>query len=484
MKACKKDKNELLHQIRMLYALKYMIKHRKNKKQQIVACHYPRPLKSYKYTRVTSGYRIYSYSVKKASFINNPLMPKNLKYLLSTNSSPFCYDKLKHKDYRSRGYIVIPQNFSIIDNPEESFYTIQKLVYALFIEDNSFIKLDYQYTNNVELSSQVLVDIILKDYLNFVRALKKQYFTKIPFTESLSGININNEDVQKMLFSVGTPRILGIRNNKFADVEEYPLCVHDNETEKDRIKRMEKKELDTSEMADYVINSLKRMNKCLTSEKRDDLCIVIGEILINAEEHATTNYRYSIGYFKEEIVGNKHLGIFRLVILNFGKTIYEKFKSEDCPNKDIVKRMEELSEKYTKREFFKQSKFDEETLWTLYALQEGVTSISSKDYKRGNGSIRFIDSFFNIKGSPDTDSISKMVIASGNSRIVFDGTYRITKQQKDNQSVYKVMAFNDSGNIEDKPDTKYVYKESYYFPGTLISAKILLNDDDSVLNNN
>ena len=283
MKACKKDKNELLHQIRMLYALKYMIKHRKNKKQQIVACHYPRPLKSYKYTRVTSGYRIYSYSVKKASFINNPLMPKNLKYLLSTNSSPFCYDKLKHKDYRSRGYIVIPQNFSIIDNPEESFYTIQKLVYALFIEDNSFIKLDYQYTNNVELSSQVLVDIILKDYLNFVRALKKQYFTKIPFTESLSGININNEDVQKMLFSVGTPRILGIRNNKFADVEEYPLCVHDNETEKDRIKRMEKKELDTSEMADYVINSLKRMNKCLTIEKRDDLCIVIGEILINAE---------------------------------------------------------------------------------------------------------------------------------------------------------------------------------------------------------
>ncbi|MBO4640147.1 MAG: hypothetical protein J5710_10370 [Treponema sp.] len=484
MKKCKKDKNELLHKIRMLYALKYIIRHRKNKKQQIVACRSPRPLKSYKYTRVASGYRAYSYSVKKASFINNPLMPKNLKYLLNTKSSPFCYDTLKHKDYRSKGYIVIPQNFSIIDNPEESFYTIQKLVYALFIEDNSCIKLDYQVTNNVELSSQVLVDIILKDYLNFVRTLKKQYYTKIPFTESLSGININNEDVQKMLFSVGTPRILGIRNNKFADVEEYPLCVHDNETEKDRIKRMEKKELDTSEMADYVINSLKRMNKCLTSEKRDDLCIVIGEILINAEEHATTNYRYSIGYFKEEIVGNKHLGIFRLVILNFGKTIYEKFKSEDCPNKDIVNRMEELSEKYTKREFFKQSKFDEETLWTLYALQEGVTSVSSKDYKRGNGSIRFIDSFFNIKGSPDTDNISKMVIASGNSRIIFDGTYRITTQQKDNQSVYKVMAFNDSGSIEDKPDNKYVYKGKYYFPGTLISAKILLNDDDSVLNNN
>lgn len=117
-------------------------------------------------------------------------------------------------------------------------------------------------------------------------------------------------------------------------------------------------------------------------------------------------------------------------------------------------------------------------MWTLYALQEGVTSISTKRYKRGNGSIRFIDSFFNIKGSQSVDNISKMSILSGKTRIIFDGKYEITTKTNDAGNVFKVMTFNKSGNIEDKPDSNYVYSVDDYFPGTMISAKILLNEDD------
>ena len=200
-----------------------------------------------------------------------------------------------------------------------------------------------------------------------------------------------------MIFSVGSPVTLKVREQKFNDIIPYKLCVHDNEKEQDLDIRMEQKELDTTEMAEYVIDCLQRMNKELTPDKLDDLCTVIGEILINAEEHSSTKYRFSIGYFKEENIDGKHFGIFRLVILNFGQTIYEKFKNEDCPNKAIVSKMKELSKSYTKRNMFFQRKFEEENLWTLYALQEGVTSISPKDYKRRNGSIRLIESFFNIK---------------------------------------------------------------------------------------
>lgn len=469
-------------QSRMRYVLKRKIKRNKKHNNNGVVISSvpvtPRSVRRNNHNLVLYPKKNVPKKEKKAAFINSPMMPKNLKYLLVTEKSPFFYKDIKSKGFHTQGVINIPRNFSIIENPTESFKAIQKLVYALFVEDCQTITLDYYNTKNVELSSQVLVDIILKDYLKFVTILKKNYSKQIPFTEHIQGVSINEKDIQKMLFSVGTPRILGIRNIKFDDIEEYPLCVHDNEKEKDVIKRMEQKELDTSEMADYVINSLKRMNKTLTSEKRDDLCTVIGEILINAEEHSTTKYRFSIGYFKEEIVENKHFGVFRLVILNFGETMYEKFKSNQCPNKNIVSRMEDLSSKYTKRSLFFPSKFEEETLWTLYALQEGVSSVSSDEYKRGNGSIRFIDSFFNIKGSPDTDNISKMVIVSGKSRVVFDGTYCIQTQQKIDGSVYKVMSFNESGSIEEKPDNNYVYKDSYYFPGTLISAKILLNDDD------
>ena len=48
---------------------------------------------------------------------------------------------------------------------------------------------------------------------------------------------------------------------------------------------------------------------------------------------------------------------------------------------------------------------------------------------------------------------------------------------------FKIMTFNNSGNIEDKPDNKYVQCVDNYFPGTFISAQILLNEDDLENNN-
>ena len=38
-----------------------------------------------------------------------------------------------------------------------------------------------------------------------------------------------------------------------------------------------------------------------------------------------------------------------------------------------------------------------------------------------------------------------------------------------------MMTFNDTGNIEEKPDSKYVRYEKNYFPGTMLSAKIRID---------
>jgi hypothetical protein len=168
-----------------------------------------------------------------------------------------------------------------------------------------------------------------------------------------------------------------------------------------------------------------------------------------------------------------------LAILNFGNTIYEKFSDPNCPNIEIVEKMRNLSNSYNKRNLFFIKEFEEETLWTLYALQEGVTSIAPTQYKkRGHGSIQFIDSFFNIKGKDQVeDKVSRMTILSGNSKITFDGTYNISEKIVDGDQ-FKFMTFNNSGNIEDKPDQKFVKFVDNYFPGTIISAKILFNHDD------
>jgi hypothetical protein len=144
--------------------------------------------------------------------------------------------------------------------------------------------------------------------------------------------------------------------------------------------------------------------------------------------------------------------------------------------------MKNLSEQYTKNKFFVFKQFEEESLWTLYALQDGVTSIAPERYiKRGNGSIQFIESFFNIKGRmKEFDDVSRMTILSGNTNITFDGSYNITKGMIDDEE-FKYMTFNESGKIEDKPDSKFVKFVDNYFPGTIISAKILFNEDDLII---
>lgn len=408
----------------------------------------------------------------------NRFLPINISYLLSCENSVFYFEKLKLIELDGYGNFLVPKEFSIVDNPKESYKFIQQVTAALVFQKFTILNIDYKNCIRADLGAQVLLDIILKDIISFYKIIRriKPRFAKV---KEINGTNFKSEAIKKFLLSVGSPAIHMNRSVHFNDIIPYKLCIHDRESHIDPIKIIEKKDVDTTTLVDYVLDSLARINKKLTPEKIDDLCIVISEILINAEEHSSTKYRFSIGYFHEINENSKHYGVFRLAILNFGKTIYEKFKDPNCPNIEIVNRMKDLSMKYTKNNFFHWKKFEEETLWTLYSLQEGVTTIPTDVYrKRGNGSIRFIESFFNIKGDEDSlDDISRLAILSGNTSIIFDGKYKIYEKSVNNE-LFKFMTFNESHNIEDKPDPKYVKFVDEYFPGTIISAKILFNDDD------
>lgn len=473
----KEDKKKLLQKIRYRAWLR---KVRKQKSKKIS----PKPNKKV----ITPRKFKRPYNKSKLPFIPNlarqkyeylkKYLPVNLKYIVTKEDCPFNIESIRKEHYKYADCIKIPEKFSIIDNPEQSIIVFRKMLSALLIEKNENVTFDYVECKDIELGTQALFDIILKDYTTFCNICKKIHRNGYNIFPNFGAININDIDIQKFLWSVGSPANLGIGEIKDSSVKKFKLRVYDNAKEIDENTRMEKKDLDTTEIADYVIDSLATMGKQLTAKKRDDLCTIIGEILINAEEHSTTNHRFSIGYFKENRQNGTHNGLFRLVILNFGDTIYEKFKSEDCPNKDFVNRMKSLSDKYTKKFFFIKGEFEEECLWTLYALQEGVTSVSKDCYRRGNGSIRFIESFFNIKGNRFSDNISRMNIISGKTRILFDGKYGINERKSSNGETHKTMTFNNTGNIEDKPDSKCVICSKYYFPGTIISTELLLNEDD------
>lgn len=405
-------------------------------------------------------------------------LPHNLAFLIQSDNSPFCLQQIrKDTSLDTNGYIYMPSVFSLCDNTNETINAIKQIIYSFFIKIPREIVFDYSNCKSIGLEAQALMDVILIEYKTFLNKCASMRSQRIvsSFPNSIGAININDEKLKKMMFSVGSPANLGIKRNDYPDIIRYSMCSHHalNESDKKQIKAQ--KELDTSRAIDYVIDCLKKMGKKLTPKKRSDLCTVIGEILINAEEHSSLHHRFSMGYFHEVKEGEQHKGLFHLVILNFGLSIYEKFRNDGtCPHATVEK-MKALSAQYTSRSLFKRGEFEEETLWTLYALQQGVTSVP--DMERGNGTIQFIKSFFNIKGTQATDNVSRMVLLSGRTEIIFDGTYEVREKIVGNDK-FNVMTFNDSGKIEDMPDKRFVKTTDTYFPGTIITAEILLNEDD------
>ena len=375
-----------------------------------------------------------------------------------------------NKRDKSRRILRLPSVFSLVEAPRESFEFIHLLFITLHKDKTKKLIFDYSRCSYIGLEAQVYMDVILKFFIDHLKNKNSKYSS----IQEITAINIYDEEILKLLFSVGSYAIMNNKEYSFDDIIPYRLCIG-NRLDADSIGN---KEIDTTKLIDYVLECLKRVNKILTPDRLRDLSQIIGEVLANAEEHSSLNHRFSIGYYKDKEIEGKHCGLFNLVILNFGQTIYEKFKAPDCPTKHIVRQMKNLSSHYKNKKFFFPKELEEETLWTLYSLQEGVTSKANYK-KRGNGSIRFIESFFNLGGNNlGSDGVSKLTILSGNTEVIFDGTYQITTRTKDNNT-FKIMSFNSSGNLNLKPDKRYVKLNKNYFPGTLISAKILLTEEDT-----
>jgi hypothetical protein len=405
------------------------------------------------------------------------LLSDSLKYIADCEKTEILEPSFNnHNKFKKVKSLKVPIVFSLVDNPNESYTFIKNVINTIYHNKAKELRLDYSNTTIVHIGAQLYLDILLRDIFTYSKKLSNKQ-PNLSLLNKVRSINVKNENVEKLLHSIGSFAIHMNTNKTYEDIVPYKLCEFKKNDSSSTLFNIETKERDVTDLVQYVIDSLEKINKELTDDSIENLSIIIGEILINAEEHSTNQHRFSIGYFQSNN-GEEETGIFNLVILNFGKTIYDKFKDKDCPRKDIVKQMEDLSEKYTSKRLFGET-IKEETLWTLYALQEEITSVSpQKNIKRGNGSIKFIESFFSLKGeNGNLDSVSRLAILSGNTSIVFDGTYGIKETTKV-EDKFKVMTFNESGNISDKPDANYVKFVKNHFPGTIISAQILISKDD------
>ena len=451
------------------------LKEKEKRKQRRIA--------SAKQFAIDADYRNIGKKVKNYSDAIAEFLPTTLSYLSVCKDSPLYIQNLKQPQYTEDANLMVPKNFSLVDNESETSTFLQTVTAILFWQACRTLRLDYVNCIFCDLATQIILDSILKDYDKFIHRCERASLNlnrigiKI---SSIGGNHIYDKSVQKLIHSVGSPVVLKNESSLHRSVEPYKLRYFEAR-EASKLAKSGQKEIDSTTLITYLDSCLARLNKQLSSDARQDLGYILGETLANAEEHSSLHSRYLIGYFEESKDTTRHYGLLNLVIMNYGKTIYEKFKypEESIPfNTRCQEQMKGLSDSFHSRNIFIKDEFTEETLWTLYSLQGGVSCIPPEIKKRGNGTIQFIESFFKIKGDSDVDNVSRMTIWSGRARIDFDGSYHPGETLDENGNKIGVMTFNKSGTINEKPDSRYVYSTKTYFPGTLIFAKLLINEDD------
>ena len=219
------------------------------------------------------------------------------------------------------------------------------------------------------------------------------------------------------------------------------------------------------DITDMVIQGMKDNND-LKFELSPDAYLAISSTICehfdNIYEHVPlAENAYLCGFY------NKDLKQITVLIFNFGITIKESFDHKALPQ-EIKKEINSVMENHTKRQWLGlKTGFTEENAITLLALQEGVSSKLEYDASRGFGIMNYIEHCFNLnKGC-------KITLISGRTVIKIDEKYSVSEKFFIDRK-RKIIAFNETNNIYDKPDKDYVKNIAIYFPGVIIETSIPL----------
>lgn len=386
---------------------------------------------------------------------------------------------------RRSARIKIPQDFSFLDNPEETLETLHDLIRWLRYDRLNTLEFDHRDCQNMDLCASAVLDVLL---LQGIRNAKLRH-RKIQLSGKLS----RNDDVNVLLKvngllkAINHPRSKEIPGEMVDRLRIFPIrrgskSPPDQSTETERA---------SSELVAFFNSCLQREGYRLQKEKQGTLVDMIAELLVNAEDHSAFDVGrsgpqwYAIGYYKGSTIEGAG-GECHIVLFNFGRSIFESLKSDDTSYllKQEISKLVDAHQRaghfdilvvLARKVFRKTVQFwQEDALWTVYALQEGVSRFlhTAGNEDRGNGTVRMIGFFTEL--APNGP---KMVLVSGRTWIKFDGTYSLGTIMKAG-GARRIIAFNAANDLNQPPDPKFVNTMERGFPGTLVSLKFTLRSED------
>lgn len=364
--------------------------------------------------------------------------------------------------YSGRVDFQIPVRFSMIDNPEGTIAFLQRLRTVVGSDKVTHISIDHRTCEHTDLCASVLMDVILmtaRRHWAWTKQRVKVEGSLPPPTSPIHKLLVNSGVVANLIGPSNIPKELLEGVHKFKLVKGGLTSPIDSA----------RKEIVSSDLAAYFASCLRTAGFELKLDAQGMLSSIVSEVLDNAELHGNADGRwYAIGYFNPD-AANAIDSSCHIVLFNFGDSVYQSLKRKDAPA-HLKSNLKGLSVKHEKSLLNRKGGFRESTLWTLYALQEGVSRLAGEEGEvaRGGGTVDMIR-FFNELSAGE----QRMAIVSGDTFILNDGTYMPRKDQNNNT----VLAFNSDNDLNQAPDPQFVSGLGVVFPGTLVSLRFPFNKE-------
>lgn len=356
--------------------------------------------------------------------------------------------------------LIIPDVFCFSREPNGTVDFLRNLYGILKNYQVKIVTIDYSKCESLGLCAVLLMNLIMMECKKWrtSQGIPIEYKGKTISADILS----EDAEINSLLYVSGILKRLGItKRRKKNDTIEYLGLISNGESSK----------VATS-VIEYINRSLSRHGLQLTPKGNNYFGRLLGEIVDNCHQHGgDDSVWYTLGFYNYD--GQSNTGNFRLVILDFGQTIYEGLRKNSTAA--IRRRIEHYVRKSRIRFLTQES---EETLYTLFSLQQRASRFASKsDSVRGNGTVVFLDAFQNLFGGDIINGKPLLSITSGRCSILFDGTYQLKEVQYGDRYRNKIIAFNKDNDLTREPDQRYVRSIKYGFPGTVISMEMHISDE-------
>lgn len=407
--------------------------------------------------------RLHAYSGGKPD--NNIVGTDYLKVIKQLDKKHFELPSIAYQPKKEE-IIIIPEVFSISENPDTVIKILRRIYTIGRKKRTNQLTFNHINCKRLGLSASTMLDII-------VLAIDR-YRETIHHPIDYDG-HIPQDDLAKdILLASGLPYHLNALYFAQIDKEhierfETVKGVYDT--------KANKADKTATDMTSYFNRCLKTQNYELNDNGLNLLSTILGEVISNCEIHGGTDSTwYTQGHY--QIHTENSYGEMQLLFLNIGNTIYDGLKLDSSmETKQRLQHIMKLQHNNIS------SDWNEEMIYTVFALQEGISRLRDKNIQgyseRGTGTVNMIELFYGI-GESDNGLKPQMSILSGSTQIVFTEQYKLKDIYFENDPAFgngirKIIAFNQDNDIYQRADINNVKKLKEYFPGTVISLRFYLD---------